>query len=290
MYRQPEKIRIRFKATDELNRYRGFGIDTNLKINWVLDRETALRLVLSYPENFAADIEYPDNSTLISAVLCTCTGREYLARRAIQQFNNQTWKEKELIIVNQGEQFITIEEENITEVMVPSYLNNGAMRNIGDALARGGYIVRLDDDDLFHRNRFKMQMNAIQETGAPASSFQNIINYIPIEDVAWVRALKCSPGLMMYRNEGRRYISDLRKSSDTYFMAEHYIGQVVTIDNPPEYYIRYWHGINQLTNRRGLGEWDLERGTRKNNTGKLVDWKYFERRTKETKNEASVSV
>lgn len=279
VYKRPEKIRIRFKSTDELNRYRGFGIDTDIKINWVIDRETASLLILVYPENFISNTEYPDNKTLVSAVLCTCTGRENFARQAIREFNNQTWKDKELIIVNQGEKFLT-EEENITEVLVPSYLHNGAMRNIGDALARGGYIVRVDDDDLYHPDRFKIQMNAIQETGAPASSFQNIINYVPVEDIAWVRALKCSPGLMMYRNEGRKYISDLRKSSDTYFMAEHYIGQITTIDNPPEYYIRIWHGINQLTTRKGLGEWDLKRGERKNDTGKPVDWDYFEKRIK----------
>ncbi len=283
MHNYPNFIRVKFRSTEELVRYRGFGIDTDAKLTWAVSRETGLRLVLTYPDNFIAEVQYPDNSTLVSAVLCTCAGREVYGRRAVGEVLKQSWEKKELIIINQGGMWLTGEFEKFYEVRVPPWLNNGGMRNIGDAIAQGAYIVRLDDDDLYCKDRFKLQIEAIQQTGAPASSFQNIINYVQKEDAAWVRSLKCSPGLMMYQNEGRKYIEDIRKSSDTYFMAEHYNGQVATIDNPPEHYIRLYHGQNQLTNRKGLGEYDIERGARKNDTDLEVDWQYFEERIKEFK-------
>jgi len=289
MISYPKNIRLLFKRTEELDRYRGFGIDTDKMIQWPVERSIGLRLAVSYPDNFRVIVEHPDNSTLISAVLCTCSGREHFIPRAIQEFNNQTWGNKELIIINQGRRWHSKESDSIREVQVPYWYNNGAMRNVGDALSRGKYIIRVDDDDLYHPDRFKLQIEAIQTTGSPASTLRNIINYVPTEDVAWTRQLKASPGLMMYKNEGHKYIEDIRKSTDTYFMTEWYGGQVTAIDNPPEHYIRVFHGKNQLTNRRGLGEWNLEPGTRKNETNLKVDWDYFEKRKNDIPSIISVS-
>ncbi len=279
--RLPCKIRVKFRPSENMARYRGFGIDTDMVSEWVLPAEEAHKFVRWYPDNWLLSPPRPDNETLVSAVMCTCKGREDMARQAVMEFYNQDWKNKELVIVNQGDEWIIGCGKNIIEVKVSPTLNNGEMHNIGDGIASGAYIIRMDDDDLFSEDRFSEQLKAIKDTGATASTYRYYLTYIISEDVAVVQRFVYCPGLLMYRNEGLSYVEDIVKGSDSIFLQDYYGSELAIIDNAPEKYIRTYHGISQLSKRDRFGRY--KRGARLNYEGVEVDWEYFEKRIKEIK-------
>ena len=241
----PQNMIVEFKPTVEISHFRARGLDLNKKCTVSIPRVDALYFLKYFSPNFKAILDYPSDDVLVSAVMCTCAGREKLARHAVLQFREQTHEDKELVIINQGSNWITKKgEENITEVMVRDDLTNGAMRNIGDSIARGQYIVRWDDDDIFTERRIEMQLNAIKETGYPASSFSNYTVYIHEDNIVFDYCAEgpCV-GLLMYKNEGKEYLEDIETGSDSIF-ASNYQQLVVVIDNNPSEYIRAYHGNN----------------------------------------------
>jgi hypothetical protein len=60
------------------------------------------------------------------------------------------------------------------------------------------------------------------------------------------------PGLLCYRNEGKRYDETLVRGSDGVFTMENYFGQIAILDNDPIDYIRVFHGIKQIWDRNSL--------------------------------------
>ena len=260
----PEIIKIRFRPTPEMWRYRGGGIDTNIKLEWEVDRDTGIHLIKYYANNWALvtmapDAEYP----LVSAVMPTCEGREKMARYAVEQFQRQTWPNKELIIVNEGVEWITEGEDNIHEVRVrPKRYENGGLHNIGDGIANGDYIIRWDDDDIHHPDRMKIQAEGAIIAASPCSIFQRRIHYSLSTDSAFIRTVPCL-AQALYKNEGREYI-DEANGSDLIFFDIYYRNRAVALDNWPGLYVRIWHGRNIWSEQHVMGrltgitgEWDV---------------------------------
>lgn len=241
----PKNMRVRFTPNSDMMFFVGRGVDTRQGLDWTVEREDAMFLVKHCPNNFRVILEYPKEDALVSAVLCTCSGRERLARNAVEQFREQTYQNKELVVVNQGEKFLVGDSDPlITEVMVPRGLTNGEMRNIGDGIADGAYIIRFDDDDFWGADRISDQMEAVSETGFPASSYTSYVCYIPEDDEFFqVDMDGICTGLMLYKNEGKKYEVGVVKGTDSIF-ASKYSGLIVPIKNRPEDYIRIYHGVN----------------------------------------------
>ena len=85
-----------------------------------------------------------------------------LARSAVASFINQTYPNKEVIIVNAApnktvleEQWPTLREFRVDPIMYPTI---GALRNKGIDEAKGEWILPFDDDDHSHLHRMFMQM------------------------------------------------------------------------------------------------------------------------------------
>lgn len=121
-------------------------------------------------------------------VSCLCITKNGIAQlgRAIECFFSQTYKNKELVIVCNG-QTLHIEEWfrgrrtdriKLVQVVDPS-ISLGELRNIAMANASGEYFCQWDDDDWFHCDRVKVQMEHILKYKQPAC----VLNYLLIFDV-----------------------------------------------------------------------------------------------------------
>ena len=92
------------------------------------------------------------------SIIISAYNIEAYIERAIKSVLEQTFKNFELIIVNDCSKDQTLEkikkftDERITVINNERNVGLGAVRNIGIAKAKGEYIVHLDGDDALYEN------------------------------------------------------------------------------------------------------------------------------------------
>ena len=104
---------------------------------------------------------------LVSVIMPTYKRSEKLLR-AIDSVLNQTYKNLELLLVNDNEPFdeyTELLEKNEVEkysnderfhlILQDKHINGAVARNVGIRQARGQYIAFLDDDDWWELNNWK---------------------------------------------------------------------------------------------------------------------------------------
>lgn len=97
----------------------------------------------------------------ISCVTVT-KGRTECVKRCINCYLQQTYPNKELIILTQGNLEINVQDhDDILLFPVLPSLSLGALRNISCEVASGEFICQWDDDDLYHPVRVMAQYKAI---------------------------------------------------------------------------------------------------------------------------------
>lgn len=101
----------------------------------------------------------------VSCLLIT-KNRFKLARRAIDCWINQSYKNSELIVIEDG----TDQTQDYIKNLIKKYYqiryirpnkkySLGSLRNLSLRLAKGKYITQWDDDDWYHSDRIKEQLN-----------------------------------------------------------------------------------------------------------------------------------
>nr|WP_315174686.1 glycosyltransferase family A protein [uncultured Flavobacterium sp.] len=104
---------------------------------------------------------------LVSVIITTYNRVDYL-KKAIDSVFNQSYKNLDLIVVDDG----TIGEENkylCSRYKTINYLkikNSGGPckpRNEGIKLAKGDYIIFLDDDDIWEHNKIEILLDALEK-------------------------------------------------------------------------------------------------------------------------------
>lgn len=89
---------------------------------------------------------------IISCIIPTCDRPKYLLE-AVNSVLAQTLPPREIIIVNNGREKISLPEDIFRKVTIKNadpYIGVSAARNYGAKLARGDYLAFLDDDDLWN--------------------------------------------------------------------------------------------------------------------------------------------
>jgi mannosyltransferase OCH1-like enzyme/UDP:flavonoid glycosyltransferase YjiC (YdhE family)/glycosyltransferase involved in cell wall biosynthesis len=125
-----------------------------------------------------------DKSPRLSCLMITGGSRPdkrlAMAQRAVRCFLNQTYPNKELVIIDDGEEDAleywieaqcpeALDEEQIALVRLPPENKTlGELRNIAIEWATGEYIAQWDDDDLSDPLRLEIQMAVIHATQADA--------------------------------------------------------------------------------------------------------------------------
>ena len=123
------------------------------------------------------------------SITCLMVTRERvtMARHAIDQYIQQDYPNKRLLILSDGEaahRDLAIhaerrERSDIRVVSVPLGSRSlGALRNLAVRLADTEYICQWDDDDLYHPRRLSTQMQYLTETGLAACLLSEHLQWI----------------------------------------------------------------------------------------------------------------
>ena len=107
---------------------------------------------------------------LVSVIIPTYKRSDMLLR-AIQSVLNQTYKNLELIVVNDNERgeysqklyllIEKIEDSRLVFVEQEKHINGAAARNAGIKVAKGEYIAFQDDDDYWNIDKIEKQVNVL---------------------------------------------------------------------------------------------------------------------------------
>jgi len=114
--------------------------------------------------------------TPLISCLCVTRRRVPMLSRAVRAFNEQSYPNKELVIVYEDDdpetaRFLSdLNAPDINKLEIPSSPRKtlGALRNLAVARCGGEYFCQWDDDDYYHVERLTSQMSVIRETGMPA--------------------------------------------------------------------------------------------------------------------------
>lgn len=107
---------------------------------------------------------------LVSAIITTHNRRE-LFIKALNSVINQTYKNIEILVVDDGsedgtkEYMQSNELSNVKYLYIPKEKSKGGnyARNIGIKESKGDYIAFLDDDDEWHKEKIKKQVNYLEQ-------------------------------------------------------------------------------------------------------------------------------
>jgi len=125
---------------------------------------------------------FPHNLPLITCVMVT-KGRPSLIKKSISCFNQQTYSNKNLLIVSQGdkqtnEEIKSLLPKNGIFFSTTPKLSLGAMRNLSVELANGEIVCQWDDDDLSHPERLMTQYKElISSDHHVASMYTQFLKY-----------------------------------------------------------------------------------------------------------------
>ncbi len=203
---------------------------------------------------------------MISCLMVTLDRLE-LAKLAIRSYAKQTYLDRELVIVSDGEESYRSALMNyvcasgVAGVRLidpgPGRWTLGALRNISLDAAHGEILCQWDDDDYSHPERLTTQAQHMASEGA--SFFTDHLQYIePDAVLSWIDwsndgrnhgLMRLAPGtLMMYRDPRFRYPEsgpDARRGEDWVFMEAIYASlPVAPLTGAGHLYLYRYHGRN----------------------------------------------
>lgn len=195
----------------------------------------------------------------VSCLMVTGNRKE-LSRRAIQCFINQSYENKELVILDDGTedyselltgippadyQYIKIKKNPDTVL--------GSLRNITLDAATGDYLVQWDDDDWYHPDRIKIQASFLDQGYEACSLSATLVHICDKKSVnlPFVGTLKDGvPGSIMHINDPDIRYPALRKGEDTiyqnHWMSRKFVKLSLDYDH---LFIRCYHGKNTWDDR-----------------------------------------
>ncbi len=111
------------------------------------------------------------NSTDLISVIIPTYNRAILIKRSAESVLNQTYKNLELIIVDDGSTDNTKEvvdslKDNRIVYIKQENQGAGAARNKGIDIAKGEYIAFQDSDDVWHLDKLEKQINVLKQNNA----------------------------------------------------------------------------------------------------------------------------
>ena len=164
---------------------------------------------------------------LVSCILPTYN-RRHLIGAAIRQFLRQTYSNKELIIVDDGEDCIedivkTVNHPSISYIRWNDHITIGRKRNIACENAKGEYIAHFDDDDWYSPHRLAEQVQLMKQSGCLLTGYNSVMMYHQKSDRAihyYEDPTSIVGATFMYRKDywKTHRFPDVSIGEDTYFM------------------------------------------------------------------------
>ena len=139
--------------------------------------------------------------------VCVSQNRAVFLKRAISYFNNQSYPNKDLVIVYTGSDELLnadiVRDEKIKVITPPkdSCLTLGERRNISIQYAKGDYFCVWDDDDWFHNDRLEIQMRSLLESGKPANTLSRLLLYNALTRKAYLSSERFWEGSLLCKTD-----------------------------------------------------------------------------------------
>lgn len=196
----------------------------------------------------------PGEQPKVSCLMVTAN-RKSLMQRSIRCYNDQTYPNKEMVIVDDGEQDLsevltTVPEDELVYVKLePSEDNTlGKLRNVSLDRANGDYLVQWDDDDWYHPERIAIQAEKLNE-GYDACCLTAALMHLDTPrfvEHPYVGTLpEGVPGSIMHRNSGDIRYPHTRRAEDTVYLKEWMEKRYTQLPESYAYlFIRCFHGSN----------------------------------------------
>ena len=231
--------------------------------SWLRSTDTVMAGLIADVENRYADEKSEelvlsiDEQPLISCLMVTANRAE-IARVAIECFSDQTWPNKELVIIDDGAEdygdliasfdcadlvrYIKLQPAN-------PRLSLGELRNLSIEEAHGTWCVQWDDDEWYHPERLAVQLNAAAQANVGASALKWTLMHVKeaSDQSLTFRGDSgiATPGTLMFRKGDVRY-PHLARNEDGIFLRDvkdnH--GLVVLDEKYSHLFIRVFHGSN----------------------------------------------
>jgi glycosyltransferase involved in cell wall biosynthesis len=192
-----------------------------------------------------------ENNSIVTC-MCVTRNRVPLLRRSIQCFLQQTYPDRELVVVYESDDEETraflaaLGESSVHPVEVPAdpRITLGTLRNIALRAGTGKYVAQWDDDDWHSPMRLAEQMGAIQDTGVRGCLIARWTLYDCRTARAYISNVRPWEGSIVVERAVVPPYPDLPKREDTPVVEELIRqGQIILLDQP-ELYIYTYHGMN----------------------------------------------
>lgn len=181
-----------------------------------------------------------------------CAERYPMARVAVKCFFDQTWPNKELVIINHGsENVLDQPDQRVKEVRVVRTENDtlGDLRNWSIEAATGDWCIQWDDDDWHHPNRMASQMAMAKPDHVVSLQWQ--VRYSMTDNCAFYDRMTSGQQMtVLFERQSPARYEKLNVREDTAFMRS-FGRRVVLVDNSvmnkecdPMAYLRTFHGRN----------------------------------------------
>jgi glycosyltransferase involved in cell wall biosynthesis len=199
------------------------------------------------------------NVPKISCLMVTKDRLEYV-KKAIKCFQNQTYPNKELIIIcdypdGVKEYVEKIKDSRILHYQLPSKSKTlGELRNFSTEKSSGELVTQWDDDDWYHPSRISIQYDELKSNNADACLLSQWFMAWPDKGRYTVSKIRKDgwEGTMLVKKSILPKYSNLRKSEDTELMKILFKNSKVHIITNEKYYFLYIYLVH------GNNTWDAE--------------------------------
>ena len=220
--------------------------------------------------------------------LCVTRGRVELLKRAVRAFENQSYQNKELVIVYESDdqasdEFVTgITETNVLKMKAPSTprLTLGELRNMAVRVSNGDYFCQWDDDDYYHNERLSFQFKVLRDSAMPACVLIYWIMFDEVRREAYISHMRPWEGSILCKKsvigDDVRY-KNMSRGEDTPLIQELFSRNMVFPVVMPKLYIYVYHGGNVWTEKHWRKIFNLSKKLSAGSSeiiGGILDGKY----------------
>jgi len=155
--------------------------------------------------------------------------RRRFVGQSIRYFLRQDYPERELIIVDDGEDAVVDlvpEDRRIRYLRLDQRTSVGAKRNLACEASAGDLIAHWDDDDWMAPTRLSLQVSALLDSGAQACGARDLLHYRLEQGDAWLyqprpHELETAGCTLLYRRAtwAKQHFRDINVGEDSAFMS-----------------------------------------------------------------------
>jgi len=181
------------------------------------------------------------------------------AQIAVRCFQRQTWRNRELVIIDTDESDAlarwveSLENPSIRFIHLPGCMDSlGDMRNLSVREARGTHVCQWDDDDLSHPARLEAQMAAMKAANARVGMLLRELMWVPSANGLSIARERAHENTLLCEKAVIPAYPGIAKLEDTPVVRALTASFNTVYVDQPELYLYVAHGTNTW-DRRHMG-------------------------------------